>query len=218
MELKDKKIVFLGDSITEGVGPSDPENVYWKILQRNTGAQCFGYGISGTRFAKQRTPTNPPSFDRHFITRVEDMIPDADIVVVFGGVNDFGHGDAPFGTHQDRTDETFCGAVHQLMEALLARYPDGEIVFATPMHCMSEDNTEINSYGIRRCGNLEKYVNAIMEAAAWYGIPVLDLFRTSGIQPRYSLLQQRYAPDGLHPNDAGNRRIASRMEAFLRAL
>lgn len=28
MELKDKIINFLGDSITEGVGVADPENIY----------------------------------------------------------------------------------------------------------------------------------------------------------------------------------------------
>lgn len=29
MELKDKKIAFLGDSITEGHGVSEEKNIYW---------------------------------------------------------------------------------------------------------------------------------------------------------------------------------------------
>ena len=47
MELKGKKILFLGDSITEGSGVSDINDVYWKQLEKNTGAECVGYGIGG---------------------------------------------------------------------------------------------------------------------------------------------------------------------------
>ena len=32
------------------------------------------------------------------------------------------------------------------------------------------------------------------------------------------VLRELFLPDGLHPSDAGNRRIADRLEAFLRAL
>lgn len=218
MELKGKKIAFLGDSITQGVGPSSIEHVYWKVLEKNTGAECYNFGISGSRIAAQQVPVLQASAERNFVTRADDLIPDADIVVVFGGVNDFAHGDAPFGSHEDRTDTTFCGAVHVLMEKLLERYPRGQIVFMTPLHCEFEDEVGMNPYGVRRCANLETYVNAIMEAAAFYGIPVLDLFRTSSIQPRVLFNKQLNMPDGIHPNDAGNARIAGRLEGFFRSL
>ena len=52
------------------------------------------------------------------------MIPDADIVVVFGGTNDFGWGDAPLGTMEDRREDTFYGAYHLLLQKLIDRYPD----------------------------------------------------------------------------------------------
>lgn len=218
MELKGKKIAFLGDSITEGVGPSDPENLYWKALARNTGALCFGFGVSGSRIANQRVPGPYPESERTFVTRADDIIPDTDVVVVLGGVNDFIHGDAPFGCHSDRSADTFCGAVHVLMEKLINRYPDKTLVFLTPLHCVEEDDVTHTCYGVRRCGNLRMYVDAIIEAAAFYGIPVLDLYRTSGIQPRVEALRALYMPDGLHPNDAGNARIAQRLGAFLEGL
>lgn len=218
MELKGKKIAFLGDSITEGVGPSSLNNVYWKVLERKTGASCFGYGISGSRIANQKVHGPYPESEKYFATRVESMIPDADLIVVFGGVNDFGHGDAPFGTHADRTDDTFCGAVHNLMERLICRYPEATIVFMTPLHCMDEEDVTYTCFGSRRCGNLQMYVDAIIEAAAYYAIPVLDLYRTAGIQPSVAQLRDAFMPDGLHPNDAGNARVASRLEGFLRTL
>lgn len=120
--------------------------------------------------------------------------------------------------HEDRTEDTFCGAVHQLMEKLICRYPEGQIVFMTPLHTISEDEAALNAFGIRRCAKLERYVDAIQEAAGYYGLPVLDMFRTSGMQPRVPVIQALYMPDGLHPSDAGNRRIAKRLEGFLRSL
>ena len=56
MELKGKKIAFLGDSITEGCGTSAREHIYWNVIGRRTGAEVFGYGIGGTRIAPQRIP------------------------------------------------------------------------------------------------------------------------------------------------------------------
>ena len=110
MELSGKRIAFLGDSITEGVGTSDLRYVYWQRLGEWTGAQVFGCGISGTRIAPQRTPSENPRFDLYFASRVEEMEPELDVIVIFGGTNDFGHGDAPFGAPEDRDGTTFCGA------------------------------------------------------------------------------------------------------------
>ena len=217
MELKDKKIAFLGDSITEGTGVSDPSNIYWNILARETGAKCFGYGIGGTRIAVQREPSWNPLFDRHFASRVEEMIPDADIIVVFGGTNDFGHGDAAFGTMEDRTEETFCGAMHCLLQKLIARYPLAQIVVMTPLHRLVEHYV-YNELGVRQAADLEEYVNAIMKIAAYYGIPVLDLYRVSGLQPNVPALWEQYMADGVHPKDAGHARIAQKLKGFLNTL
>lgn len=218
MELKGRKIVFLGDSITEGVGVENQDNLYWKLLARRTGAECYGYGIGGTRIAPQRTPSAEPRWDLDFISRVDEMRPDADVVVVFGGTNDFGHGDAPFGALKDRTADTFCGAVHVLMEKLINRYPAAEIVFMTPLHRTSEDVGPYNEFGLLLNCNLEGYANAISAIAGFYGLPVLDLMRTSGMQPRVPVVMERYMPDGLHPNDAGHERIAQKLTSFLSTL
>ena len=217
MELNGKKIAFLGDSITEGHGTSDVRNTFWNLLARRTGAQCYGYGIGGTRIARQQKPTDE-RWDQDFVSRVDGMIPDADIVVVFGGTNDFGHGDAAFGTMNDRTPDTFCGALHVLYQKLYERYPEAQLVVMTPTHRLSEDEGDWNERGIRRVGVLADYVEAIRQAAAYYSIPVLDLWRVSGIQPKIPALQERYMPDGLHPNDAGHARIADKLQGFLQAL
>ena len=64
----------------------------------------------------------------------------------------------------------------------------------------------------------EDYVEIIREVAGYYGIPVLDLHRVSGMQPAVQTLRERYMPDGLHPNDAGHALICSRLKGFLETL
>ena len=75
-----------------------------------------------------------------------------------------------------------------------------------------------DEFGVRLQCNLEGYVDRIQTIAAYYGIPVLDLYRQSGLQPRVPILREKYMPDGLHPNDAGHERIARRLAAFLQTL
>ena len=217
MDLAGKKIAFLGDSITEGCGTSSLEHTFWNVLGQKTGAQVFGYGIGGTRIAPQRVPSDPRA-DQDFISRVDGMIPDADVVVVFGGTNDFGHGDAPFGTRGDPTSETFCGALHVLFTKLYERYPAAQLVVMTPTHRLSETDSVMNEFGVRRSGNLRAYVQAIRDAAEDFAVPVLDLFRVSGIQPSVPALREAYMPDGLHPNDAGHAKIADKLIGFLQTL
>lgn len=218
MELNGKKLLFLGDSITQGHGVSSPEHIFWNVIARRTGAHCLGYGIGGTRIAPQRVPSADPRHDLYFGSRVEQMDPDADAVIVFGGTNDFGHGDAPLGTFADRTEDTFYGALHTLLTRLIEKYPTSQLVVMTPLHRVIEDDCGLNNNGIRRAARLETYVNAIIETAAFYAIPVLDLHRVSGIQPRVPTLMEHYMPDGLHPNDAGHLRIADKLQGFLQTL
>lgn len=215
MELKGKRIVFLGDSITEGFGVTSIEMLYWKQIAEKTGAHCFGYGISGTRIAPQYPLESDDTF---FGSRVTQMIPDADVIVVFGGTNDFGHGNAALGTITDRTNDTFYGAYFCLLTQISERYPDAQIVVTTPLHRESEEDVGYNEGGVRRCGPLSVYVHAIREVAEFFGVAVVDLFRNCMIQPRVPALKERYAPDGLHPNDAGHTLIAKCMLSVLEKL
>lgn len=216
MELKGTKINFLGDSITEGAGTSSHDKMFTMLIEREYGAICQNYGIGGTRIARQKTPTEE-NWDRDFISRVPEMDADADIVVVFGGTNDFGHGDAPLGAMSDRTPYTFYGALHCLYTALIEKYPDVPIVVLTPLHRITED-IPTGDNKPAPVGTLKEYVNIIREVAEYYSLPVLDLFKESGLQPKIPVIQQKYVPDGLHPNDAGNDILAHKIARFLEML
>ncbi len=217
MELKGLKIVFLGDSITQGVGADKTENRYTDVFQRLSEAIVSNHGISGTRIARQTNPYNEVFDKNDFIKRVDELDSDADIVVIFGGTNDFGHGDAPIGTPNDRDVYTFYGAMHTLCQKLIEKYPGKPIVFMTPLHRLNED-----SVGNDRNGNpkasLKVYAEIIREICEYYSLPVLDLYKTSCMQPSVEIIQKEFMPDGLHPSSKGHRLIAERIYGFLKAL
>ena len=66
--------------------------------------------------------------------------------------------------------------------------------------------------------HLSTYVRILTEVAAYYALPVLDLYRCSGIQPELDVIREKYCPDGLHPCAAGHVRIASLLQGFLETL
>jgi len=219
MELKGLKVNFLGDSITWGVGISAPDKHFYDILKERCGlAEVRNYGVSGSRIARQIQPNPDEPKDWDFCYRAMQMDDDADMIVIFGGTNDFGHGDAPIGEMSDRTDKTFYGALHVLLSSLIKKYPDATIVYMTPTHRCNEDNLRGDGWKKHDYGTLKEYVDIIREVTEYYSIPTLDLFAMGGIQPKIEENRVRYMPDGLHPNDAGNALIAARLEGFLRSL
>ena len=122
-------INFLGDSITEGAGAGSPENMYVNLVGQKLGAAVNNYGVGGTRIARQTTPTDPPRADEDFLIRAAKMDKNADFVFIFGGTNDFGHGDAPLGKFGDKTPYTFYGAAALLCEYLLGIYGKDRLCF-----------------------------------------------------------------------------------------
>lgn len=219
MTLQGKTVNVLGDSITESTGASCPENGYVAVFERTFGLkEARNYGVSGSRIASQEKPYGPPRMERNFCTRAREMDENADAVVVFGGTNDFGHGDRPIGSFEDKTEDTFYGACRVLMETLLERYHGKPIVIMTPLHRSNEQDP----WGDHRrehptlplCG----YVKIIKEVAEYYSLPVLDLWAVSGMQPAVPVIKEKYMPDGLHPSDAGHALIANLLGNFLLGL
>ena len=220
MELKGKKINFIGDSITEGHRVENPENIYTNVLKRELGlAEARNYGVGGSRIARIHNPQGYPS-DEDFIMRAQRMDPDFDVVVIFGGTNDFGHGNIPLGTMADNDEYTFYGALKTLCLYLIKTYPDKPIVFLTPLHRLNEEldyNKRLED-GNPNARPIVDFVNAIQDVCELYSIPVLDMFREGGMPARVWAWCENHMPDGLHPNDNGQRIIASKLKSFLERL
>ena len=213
MELKGKKLNALGDSITEGVGVSCSEKIFFNLIKDKAElAVARNYGISGTRIARQ---ADDPG--RAYVERFDKMDDDADIILVFGGTNDYGHGSAPLGTMDDRTPDTFYGACHVLFEGLMEKYPLGTIVIMTPaQRSVGADIPRIHPSRVN--ATVLDYSNILKQVAEYYSLPVVDIYAMGGIHPQIDSNRAALCPDGLHPNDAGHELLASRVLGVLKAL
>ena len=117
-----------------------------------------------------------------------------DFGAVLLGTNDYG-GSTTFGSMTDTAaSATFYGYVKNVIETVLTWKPTCRLVFFTPIP-RSDQNT-VNAVGKK----LVDYVDAIREVCAAYSIPVLDLYRTSGLNTKTFAT---YATDGVHLNSTG---------------
>jgi len=146
----------------------------------------------------------------------------ADMVVVYGGVNDYIHGDAPFGEIGDKTPATFCGGVYFLMNFLRENYAGKPVVFMTPARCCygNVDDLKPSPRPIKRpdAKALIAYVEVIEQTARQFDIPVLNLYHKLGLDPHDPEIAQKYTSDGLHFNDAGHEFLALRLKEFIESL
>lgn len=224
MNIKGFKVNFLGDSITEGAGVVDQSNRYDnRLADMCQLSASHSYGISGSRLAHQIHPSDNPRYDLCFCGRAYDMDPSADMVVVFGGVNDYIHGDAPFGQLGDTTPATYCGGVYFLMNYLREAYAGKPVVFMTPARCFLRkevDDLVVSTHAKKRPGGklLRAYVDVILETAKSFHIPVLDLYNDLGLDPHDPAVFDTYTMDGLHFNDAGHAVIAQKLKDFIDTL
>ena len=220
MKLEGLTVNFLGDSITEGHSVADiPNNRYDNVLKRICGLkETRNYGIGGTRIAHQFRPSTDAWWDLNFCGRAGKMNTEADVVVVFGGTNDYGHGDAPFGKLGDMDRGTYCGAVRWLMDYLTRNYPNSKIVFMTPARRLGDLEPSASDHRYYPSLPLKAYVDVIIETAKDYPIHVLDLYTNLGINPNLQEDRERYTAEGLHFNDAGHRVIAETLKEFLLGL
>ncbi len=217
MKLDGIKANFLGDSITEGCGTSGQDFVYHGILKKSANlAVVRNYGKGGTRIARQSEIKDPDGRDYDFLRRAEEMDEDADLVVVFGGTNDYGNGQAPLGKITDDTIFTFYGAVHNLCRLLMKKYPKAKLVFVAPLHRWNECGEEgtWKPEGVKQ-HHLCDYVTAVKEVCGVYNIPVLDLFNSDIMPIKDNDFRRECAPDGVHPNDEGHKILARELQTLL---
>lgn len=190
-----KKANFLGDSITSAAK-------YLNSLEQLIAfSEVRNYGAIGSKIAAESEGDTSC-----FAERYKNMDGDADLVCVFGGINDFWHGTAPLGTMDDREKTTFYGALHVLFSGLLNKYSNSKIFVITP------NRTDISGQGTK---TMEQIIKAITEVANYYCIPIFDLYNVYGWNPIIPVLKSKYIPDGVHPSDDGGVWIAERLFYFL---
>lgn len=209
--MKEKRVVFLGDSITEGAGASEPDKCYVSLIGKMPDFEyVYNAGIGGTRVSRNFEPSQTHRHNADFNLRVCLLPTPADYVVVFGGVNDWGRSDVPLGNVGDKTVYSFAGAIEVLIEQLSEKYGRENIRFILPMKCYNcRSISPVNGY------MLKDYVSKEKEVLDYYKIPYLNLFDFGPEEPLVNTNTGLFF-DGLHPNDEGHKYLAEKISNFIR--
>ncbi len=229
--LKDKKISFLGDSITtyEGVSNGTEINdtlgenlVYYRkedMQQTHTWWQRIAdrYGMevlvnnawSGSTVSsvcgEQSAGWNTRAVNLHDNTLAdnpEKQPVNPDIIVVYLGINDYGRGVQCTGA--------FDGAFWTKVQAEGYSPVTFDEAYAVMIYRIKQAYPQADVFVCNipksACGEgeeLEQYNAAIARIGSWYGCTLVD-FYTSKMSEKYA----RYTKEGLHPNRRGMRVMA----------
>lgn len=198
-KLPSLKIGILGDSVTEGTGASTPSKSYAKLLEADF-REVKNYGIGGTCISQ--------TWSKPMVGRYNAMDADLDVVVLFGGINDF---------YANVAIDTFKAAVDTILTGWQNKYFGKEIICITPYQV---DNGSKGSYDTNTQGKtMADYVDALKDRCAYHAVPLLNLFETSGIAADVVGSQNtHWLADGIHPNDEGHQRLHDRIVHFCNAL
>lgn len=196
-----KKVVFYGDSITQGSYPEKVQAQLGFTLVKNAyGGSRFGYASNQNAFSDD--------------TRIATVPTDADVVCIMGGTNDWQHtavetSSLAYDSGFDRTK--FKGAVAYTVQKMQERCPSAKIYLLTNIGGRGDaDPTVIqplpavapSGAGI---GNTPlKIRDATIEVANALNIPVIDTW-SCGIN---GFNRSVYIADTVHPTATGYQKIA----------
>ena len=202
----DKTWVAYGDSITESNYRS--EKNYHDFITEKTGINVLNYGVGGSGYARSESA---------FHLRINELTDvDFDIITFFGSGNDLSSG-LEMGTASDTGTTTVGGCINTTLDKLLSIKPFAKIGIITPTPW--RNNTPADN------GSMETYSNMLVDIAKRRGIPVLDLFHSSTLNPNntehnkmFFSCEQSPEGDGVHPNANGHARFAPIISEFLEIL
>ena len=225
---KGKTILCLGDSITH-------DGAYTTPLSSLLGAKIINRGSSGSSIAIRGNNIS-------FVERVQlpqsdesgtafGMPTKADVVIFYGGANDWMASTVDFGTtNEGENTATFCGSVFFVFNKLKQYYPNASFfvvnnynvyspnVFPTVSEIKYADNEDgVYEYVRNTQGKtFDDYRNAIIEISKLFGFKMIDLknigfsFFKNEDREKYSFLNNGNY-DGLHPNKEAGKLMAKYM-------
>lgn len=237
-----KRVCFLGDSITDGVGVVHGER-YLDLLADETGIEAVGMGVNGAQLSGVRKQA-----ERMYATYGASV----DAVFIFAGTNDF-YGNIPLGEWFRERRETVTilrdddgnalgveerrvrdfrmdgttvrGRLNCIMSYLRQMYPLAVVFLMTPIHrayaTFGNHNIQYSELYANSLGVVfEDYVNAVREAADIWSVPLIDLYREGGLSPLVDESAAEFfvntETDRLHLNPNGHRRLAGIIAGHMR--
>lgn len=203
-----KTISVLGDSITYGYGLTNRDTERWtSLLANKTGATVNNYGLNSSKVSNITGDEVASFVDRR------ENVPDSDLIIIFGGTNDYWHHLTAAGTATSYDVANFGGALNYLFNYFQTQYPSKKVLYIFPMHQYYSGNPDSHDFGY---GSFDAFREVAKGACANSGIPMLDLYATSGTNVAGNSTQRSYyTQDGVHPNATGHALLASLIYTYI---
>ena len=211
-KLKGKKILVIGDSISTDYYGSYPKWVTALIKAHYLPLDTVNNSIHATGFVADAGTAGNDFLSR--LKAVENKA-DFDLVIVFGGINDYS-----LYKQEDNISATFTTAVDSFFEYLINNYTNARFGVIKPMLCNRPG-------GADDADKIRLYADYIATAAKKYAIPVLNMTDESGFNPFITQIYERWSllpsgqdlHDGIHPNEEFERKfMAPQIKHFIDGL
>jgi len=211
----DRQVVFIGDSITEGVG-GILDAAGDKISYVNYVDEALDFKVVLNHGKAGRTVTNYGDTELSLDANIDQLINlDCDIVVIFIGVNDYLYysPEKRFGALDNGSTAGYCGALQSFVEAIERNYPDKEYFFVTTYPLLSTDGSTYTDY--EGTPTFNEYMQIQRILADRYGYHMIDIYNSGFMSTQDAVTTANLIPDGIHPNDAGYRMLGEHIAAEL---
>lgn len=204
-----KKITVFGDSITAQSKWFNYVQDYFKCYLHNCGVGGSTVANVNADLEYGQTPNKPMVTDE----RIETIPENSDVILFFGGLNDFG-AKVTIGSLRDTNDSGsfddthFMSAYAHTLKKLQTKCPKAIIICMTPIGgSVDETGVSLNYPRINSQGQqLKDFRDAILSISAQYGYPCIDIYGESGLNVFNA---PEYLQDNVHPNDKGARLLAN---------
>lgn len=204
LKLKGIKWAGIGDSLTYP-GTLRASMKYYDYISRNTGISFTNLGVSGTGYKNDYNGAGT------FLSRVNQIPDDANIVTIFGSVNDMSY---TIGTADDKTSDTVMGCVYLTLQEIFTQKPNTIVGIISP--------TPTDVYVPYSDNKMVTFVEELRKLCEMYSVPFLDLFHNSNLRPWDSSFRSAYfskdGGNGTHPDENGYKRFTPMIEKFVLSL
>ena len=213
-----KTIAFLGDSITAGVGTN---YLYHMYIHDRFGYTCKNYGYGGSGYARSYPSTGGKMatgqegmgvtitssnkiIPNDFLTRIATIPQTIDALIIFGGTNDWSHGDTI-------SFSDFQTAVENVLSYAQTNFGRAPIIVLSPTHRLNDSTPNATTNK-----TLQDYADELKKICEKYGVYYIDMMGNSGLNPDnannntlYYTRDDTSVSDGLHPNHFAHIEIAN---------
>lgn len=192
----------------------------WDTFQKNAVSfTSLAHALAYGDFSVQKSARVRQRASEHFPQVLNDLsavdMEQVECLVICYGTNDY-FGGVPVSNPENVQDIfTLEGALRSSLEVLKEAFPEMRIILVTPTYNWygaTGDNCESIGFG---GGYLKDYVDKLCEIAKEYGIEFLDLY-TDFYPPGDFEEGLYYTTDGIHPNEAGRKKIAGAIADYIR--